>query len=456
MHFSQPLFARKNLLYGGLFVLAAVIIIAWSNLWVQFFFDLEKLPRSGGETTVSNRSSKGFQIPAPGLSKAEIDLHAAGDVSFDAIFVTAPAELNEGLGPKFNNASCTACHVGNGRGMPEIGQALVRISLPTGGTRKIDPHQGVVPVPQIGAQIRDRSVQGEVADADVKIDWQEHSGKYPDGASYNLRKPRLTITSTGVPIPADMQTSLRVPPPVFGLGLLEAVPEAEMLKMADPQDHDRNGISGRINRVWDPMAKKTAVGKFGLKANTPNLTVQTAAAYFNDMGITNPLFPGINNSLEVSQDTLEASTFYAQSLGVPVRAQLDNDQVRQGERLFAQANCAACHRATLQTGASKIQALANQTIHPYTDLLLHDMGQGLADGRSDFLATGQEWRTSPLWGLGLTQTVLPYTGYLHDGRARSIEEAILWHEGEGKTAQQQFMAMGKSDRQALLKFLNSL
>jgi CxxC motif-containing protein (DUF1111 family) len=456
MHFSQPLPTRKNLLYGGLFALVVALSIGWSMFWFQIFPDLEKSPRAGGETTISNRSSKGFQIPSPGLSKAELALHTAGDVNFDAIFVTGPAELNAGLGPKFNNASCTACHVGNGRGMPEMGQALVRISLPSCWNQPIDPHQGVVPVPQIGAQIRDRALQGETADAKVTLDWQEHSGKYPDGTRYSLRQPRLTLTSTGVPLPAEIQTSLRVPPPVFGLGLLEAVPEAQMLKIADPEDRDRNGISGRINRVWDPMTKTTTVGKFGLKANTPNLMVQTAAAYFNDMGITNPLFPGANNASEVSQETLKASTFYAQSLGVPVRTQLDSDRVRQGERLFAQANCAACHRATLQTGASSVKALANQTIHPYTDLLLHDLGAGLADGRSDFLASGQEWRTSPLWGLGLTQAVLPYAGYLHDGRARSVEEAILWHGGEGQAAQQRFMAMGKADRQALLKFLNSL
>jgi CxxC motif-containing protein (DUF1111 family) len=174
------------------------------------------------------------------------------------------------------------------------------------------------------------------------------------------------------------------------------------------------------------------------------------------MGVTNPVFPGKGSSLEVSKKTLEASTFYAQSLGVPVRTQLDNDAVRRGERLFAQANCTACHQTSLQTGASSVQALANQTIHPYTDLLLHDMGKDLSDGRSDFLASGQEWRTSPLWGLGLTQTVLPYSGYLHDGRARSIEEAVLWHGGEAQAARQQFMAMGKADRQSLLKFLNSL
>jgi CxxC motif-containing protein (DUF1111 family) len=268
MHFSQPFPIRKNLLYGGLFALAVALIIGWSMFWFQIFPDLEVSPRSGGETTVNNRSSRGFQIPSPGLTKSELDLHVAGDVNFDAIFVAGPAELNEGLGPKFNNASCTACHIGNGRGMPEMGQALVRISLPSAWNRPVDPHEGVVLVPKIGAQIRDRALQGETADAKVDLSWQERSGKYPDGTRYSLRQPQLTLASTGIPLPAEMQTSLRVPPPVFGLGLLEAVPEAQMLKISDPEDRDKNGISGRVNRVWNPMTKAVTVGKFGLKANT--------------------------------------------------------------------------------------------------------------------------------------------------------------------------------------------
>lgn len=168
------------------------------------------------------------------------------------------------------------------------------------------------------------------------------------------------------------------------------------------------------------------------------------------------MFLDASGRQDIDEETLEANVFYVQSLGVPARTMLDNLAVGRGEKLFDQVNCAACHISTLKTGPAPIAALANQTIHPYTDLLLHDMGPGLADERPDFVADGQEWRTSPLRGLGLTETVLPYAGYLHDGRARSVEEAILWHDGEADAAKQQFMAMDIEDRRALLKFLNSL
>jgi CxxC motif-containing protein (DUF1111 family) len=226
--------------------------------------------------------------------------------------------------------------------------------------------------------------------------------------------------------------------------------------LADPEDQNQDGISGRPNEVWDVSAKSTALGRFGWKANTPNLLQQTAAAYVNDMGITNPLFREGNGETDIDRQTLENAAFYVQTLGVPARTLLDDSQVKRGEKLFAQANCSACHVPELRTGKYKVKALANQTIHPYTDLLLHDMGEGLADNRPDFKATGTEWRTSALWGIGLTQTVLPYSGYLHDGRARTLEEAILWHGGEAQASKEAFAKMSKRDRAALVRFLNSL
>jgi CxxC motif-containing protein (DUF1111 family) len=448
-------------LYGALFGLALLLVVGLSHLWSQT--GRWDPPQAGGTTTLYSRSSQSFQLPAPGLTPAEARQHASGDVSFDAIFVTAPAPLNPGLGPKFNNQSCAACHIKNGRGMPEMGQSLVRVSLPSGAGQAIDPHQGVVPVPGIGGQIRDRAVQGAPPDAQVQLDWKLSDHRYPDGQPYQLRQPQLKVSAApGQPLPQGLQTSLRAAPPVFGVGLLEAIPEQEIQRLADPGDRDGDGISGKANQVWDPVQKAMTLGRFGLKANTSTLLVQTAAAYVNDIGITNPIFPQEAGSSapaaapEIDQTTLEQTTFYVATLAVPGRTQMNEAMVQQGEQRFAQANCAACHIATLKTGPSKIPVLADQTIHPYSDLLLHDMGAGLADGRPDFAADGQEWRTTPLWGLGLTQTVLPYSGYLHDGRARTIEEAILWHGGEAEGAKQKFMAMNQGDRQALLKFLNSL
>lgn len=418
---------------------------------------LDPNPRAGGQITLDNRSSHAFSQIAPGLSAREVERHADGDANFDAVFVTAPAMVNPGLGPLFNNASCTSCHLKDGRGMPELGQALVRVSVPGTVTPSLRS-LGAVPVRGIGTQLRDQAIYGHLPDAAVEIHWQEQSGQYGDGTAYTLRSPQLRITQTdpAKPIPDNVLTSLRVAPPVFGTGLLEAVPEKTVIAQADEGDRNRDGISGKPNWVWDPQHQRQALGRFGLKANTSSLLVQTAAAYVNDMGITNPLFPEGDQTPDIDSVTLEDTTFYTQTLGVPARGQLQNPSVRRGERLFAQANCTTCHLPTLKTGPAAIAPLAHQTIHPYTDLLLHDLGEGLADGRPDFEANGQEWRTSPLWGIGLTQTVLPYAGYLHDGRARSLEEAILWHGGEAEASKAMFMAMGKSDRQDLLKLLNSL
>ncbi|PSB00765.1 di-heme oxidoredictase family protein [Merismopedia glauca] len=478
---SQKPLSSKLWKYLILFGLA--FLLAWG---LSFLFNRQELllPTgilAGGETTVNNRTSLGYSQPAPNLSPSQLDLHTEGDRAFEATFVTRPADINPGLGPVFNNASCVACHTGDGRGMPVEGQLLVRVSLPAnapvnqqqpvsaGGknTRQqtifaSHPEASVSlgnapPVPGLGTQIQDHAVYGYAPEANVKIDWQESQGKYGDGTQYSLRSPNISIAlPDGEPLPQNVLTSPRIPPSVFGKGLLEAIPDQTILALADAEDRDRNGISGRPNLVWDGEKKKLVLGRFGHKANTANLLQQAAAAYVNDMGVTNPLFPEANGSTDIDPATLKAATFYTQTLAVPARTLADNPEVKRGHKLFIQANCNGCHIQELKTGNHEIKALANQTIYPYTDMLLHDLGTGLADGRPDFAATGNEWRTAPLWGLGLTQTVLPYSGYLHDGRARTIEEAILWHSGEADPAKEKFRQMQSGERQALVKFLNSL
>ncbi len=413
---------------------------------------------AGGETTFYNRSSHAFGQPAPGLNAKEMDLHAIGDATFDAVFVTAPAKIHPGLGPKFNSTSCGGCHIKNGRGMPQLGQALVRTSLPVVSGLKAVKTEGVVPDPVIGTQLQDSAVFSEQPEAKVALEWVLASGAYADGETFGLRSPKLTITAIDEdhPISEGLLTSLRIPPPVFGVGLLEAIPVETLEAVADPEDKNKDGISGRLNKVWNFETQRLDTGRFGLKANSANLLSQTATAYAHDMGIANPLLPNDDGTQEIDLATVEASAFYTQTLAVPARTQTDDPIVQKGEKLFADANCAACHINSIKTGSATVQVLANQTIAPYTDLLLHDMGEALADNRPDFEASGQEWRTSPLWGLGLTQAVLPYSGYLHDGRARTVEEAILWHGGEAENSKQAFMALGKAGRQAMLKFLNSL
>jgi CxxC motif-containing protein (DUF1111 family) len=263
--------------------------------------------------------------------------------------------------------------------------------------------------------------------------------------------------------------ALRLAPPVFGLGLLEAVSEQTIVDLAARAPIA--GIRGHVNRVWDESRGATVLGRFGLKANHGSVREQVAAAFINDIGLSTPVYPDQNcpaiqkgckelmvaGRPEITALRLAGTELYIRALSVPARRQLDDPQVARGERLFAAAHCAVCHVPELHTGAfPELPQLGQQTIHPYTDLLVHDMGEGLADRRPDFLASGCEWRTPPLWGIGLSQTVNGAGAFLHDGRARDFVEAILWHGGEAETARETFKAFSREDRKALIAFLQSL
>ena len=424
-------------------------------------------PQSGGDTTIYMRSSQAYAQPAPNLDDYWDERHAVGDLAFEAAFVTAPANVNPGLGPLFNNASCVACHFNNGRGLQEKGQRVVRVSqlgadkaLPSErpyALEAVAPTANTPPVSGLGTQVQEQGIYGHPPEGVLEITWQEQVGNYGDDTDYSLRSPDLKLTYfDGSPIPDGVVVSNRIPLPVFGLGLLEAVPEETVLAVADPDDLDGDGVSGRPNWVWDVEQQADTLGRFGWKSNMPNLLQQSAAAYANDMGVSNPMFPAENGVEDIDFEILDAATAYVQTLAVPGRVSVDDPQVLKGERLFADANCAACHVSEMRTGNHKVPALENQVIHAYTDLLLHDMGPELADNRPDFQATGEEWRTPPLWGLGLSQTVFPYSTYLHDGRARTLEEAILWHGGEGAASSEAFRTMDSRDRAALVAFLKSL
>lgn len=420
---------------------------------------------AGGSTTTWDRSADAYTFPAPNLDDDSFALHMEGDRAFEALFVTAPAPLNPGLGPVFNNASCNGCHIRNGRGMPSLGQGalrsqlLVRVSLNDPAHIAASDHGAPVPVPGLGGQIQDHAILGFTPEAEIRLSWESVAGVYPDGAIYTLRRPKLDIAlPDGSPLPSQVMTSLRMPPPVFGLGLLEAISEQAILDLKAEQSKTsaETGISGATNLVWDPVQNTLALGRFGWKSNTSTLLVQAAAAYVNDMGVTNPIFPEADGRSEIDQKTLDAAAQYSQTLAVPRSSVSESTRAQEGEQLFDQIGCASCHRPTWKTGDHPIAALANQTIHPYTDMLLHDMGDELADNRPDFQATGREWRTTPLWGIGLTQTVLPQTGFLHDGRARTLEEAILWHGGEGDASRQKFKNLSAFQREAVLEFLHHL
>lgn len=417
-------------------------------------------PLAGGDTTVADRSSNAYKQPAANLSEQELSEHLEGDVAFEAKFVSPPAEVNPGLGPLFNNNACATCHIDDGRGKPVAGQGplgsplLVRVSIADG---EPSAPGGPVPAGDFGTQLQDHAIVGYAPEVTVGIEWTDIAGEYGDGGSFELREPAFDIRLiSGDPLPSDIMTSPRIPPPIIGLGLLEAVPEDEIVALADPDDSDSDGISGRPNYVWDAVRSATALGRFGWKANVPTLLQQAAGAYSGDMGVSSPLLPETDGSSDIDEDTLAVTTFYTQTLAVPRREAHDDSEVMRGETLFSDFGCAACHVQTLRTSDHDIRALRDQTIHPYTDLLLHDMGPGLADERPDFLASGSEWRTPPLWGIGLAQTVLVYSSFLHDGRARTLEEAILWHGGEAEASKEAFRNASAAERERLLMFLRSL
>ncbi len=402
----------------------------------------------GGATTVFDATSHAFSAPAPNLSADARALHLEGDVAFEATFVTAPAPVNAGLGPVFNNTSCIACHARDGRSRASL---LLRVSAGGRGVRG-EP----TTVPGLGLQLQDRAVAGASPEGRVVVEWAERAERLADGEVVLLRVPTYRIEGTRAPLPAGVEVSPRFSRPVFGLGLLEAVPEADLLALADAQA-GQGEVSGRPNWVWDPVEERVRIGRFGWKANQPSLLSQAATAYAEDMGVSSAVFPNADGEAEVSMETIRAVAFYSQTLGVPARRRLDDPAVRRGERLFERVGCAACHAPRLRTGTLPgVPAVSNQAIRPYTDLLLHDMGPALADGRADFEADGREWRTPPLWGLGLATVVNGTEELLHDGRARGVVEAILWHGGEAEPARERFRQLGRADRDALVAFLRSL
>jgi CxxC motif-containing protein (DUF1111 family) len=430
-------------------------------------------PNSGGATTVQDSTRHAYSRPAANLRTHERAQFAMGNAFFNSPWVVAPASASarDGLGPLFNARSCDACHNNDGRGRPpEHGDRpvslVVQLSISTAGK-----YGAPLPEPNYGGNLNPFAIVG-AAEGTIDITYEEQPGQFADGEAYSLRVPRYTFTDLQYgPLAPDVRFSPRVAPSVFGSGLLEAVPADEIRKREDPEDGDGDGISGRANVLWDHALNREALGRFGWKANQPDIAHQTAAAFHGEIGMTSALNPTENctpvqtaclaaptgGEPEVSPEIFTHIVQYERMLGVPARRDLQDPQVRRGAALFQQAGCVSCHVPTLRTAKlDDAPWLSEQIIHPFTDLLLHDMGPALADGRQDFLAGGSEWRTPPLWGLGLLQTVNGHTLLLHDGRARNVSEAILWHGGEGERAKEAFRTMNKDDRAALLRFLGSL
>lgn len=436
---------------------------------------------SAGKATVRKADQNAFSLPSANLSPSRRLDFSVGNSFFRNPWVSAPATTTarDGLGPLFNTNACQNCHIKDGRGHPPQPDAvsavsmLVRLSIPAGSEHAaIIQRLGVLAEPTYGSQLQDMSNPGVAPEGKVRVSYSTQQITLNDGQQVELRQPKLEISQLGYgPLHPDTLLSARIAPPMIGLGLLEAIPEAAILANADSDDRNGDGISGRANQVWDRDQQRSVLGRFGWKAGQPTLNQQNAEAFANDMGLTSELVTQDNctqaqsdcrsapqgGELEVSANILASVLFYTRNLAVPARRDVDNTAVLQGKNLFYQAGCQACHTPQFTTARDAAEPeLANQLIRPYSDLLLHDMGDGLADNRPEFLASGREWRTPPLWGIGLTQAVNGHTQFLHDGRARNLLEAILWHGGEAEAAKQQVLSFSTEQRAALLTFLNSL
>jgi CxxC motif-containing protein (DUF1111 family) len=421
----------------------------------------------GGATTYKSIFSGSFEQPASNLNSAEFLQHSVGDATFSAKFVTSPALVNQGLGPIFNQVSCVSCHPKNGKSSQplsglDLKGLLFRVSIP-----RADESLGPLPLSGFGGQLQTKASVGKQAEGQVQISFEENTFTFSDGTPYSLRKPIYTITSANTSIPFNMMVSPRIAQQVIGLGLIEAISDANILLKADENDANSDGISGKANRVWNPVSNAFELGRFGWKANNATLLAQSATALHEDMGITSYVFRaettvgqiqdnGPSLTTDVDSQLVIDLAFYTQSLAVPKRRDFNDASVNNGKLIFFKIGCDKCHTQKYVTGTNAISFLSNQTIYPYTDLLLHDMGSDLADGRPDFLATGNEWRTPPLWGIGLSELTNGHTDLLHDGRARNTLEAIMWHGGEAENQKVQVKKLSKKEREDLVKFVNSL
>lgn len=472
-------------------------------------FDATELS-PGGKASVKFKPFPSFELPAANLPRSQRPDFHAGKALARQPWIKAPTatDARDGLGPVYNARTCLSCHINGGRGpVPADSEtplfaAFVRISIPGH-----DTVEGSVAEPVYGHQIQGQSISlshqlrsstestsptedpEAPPEAYVYVNWQTKSVTYPDGQQQQLRHPQLSFERLGYgELHPQLMTSLRAAPALHGVGLLELIPETAINHLADPDDTNGDGISGRRNQVWDFSTGHIVPGRFGWKANRADLHIVTAGAFNGDVGITNPMFPeqpctdaqlrckktpdGNNaEGVELPEHLLQLVINFTRNLGVPTRKgrayspsssnpeePLPDDFLSDGRALFYQIGCDSCHTPSYTTAVAEApnSHLGEQIIWPYTDLLLHDMGPDLADNRPDYEASGSEWRTPPLWGIGLSQRVNGHANLLHDGRARSIEEAILWHGGEASGSQQSFMTLKKTQRSELIKFVESL
>lgn len=459
----------------------------------------ELLARSGGMTTAFDDSERAFGLTARNINDYERQIFADGTDLFEAQWVVETDAEFSGLGPHFVTDSCASCHAGDGRAAGPTGDGrlpdgfIVLLADTDPQTRRL-----------LGDQLTDRA-HGAVAEGHVEVSYTELVGTFADGEGYSLRSPHYTVVLADGDLPdgalpdGDLPDSAlpdsvvlrpRVAPHLSGLGLLELIPAAGLVANADPEDSDGDGISGRTGVAVELLSGTEALGRFGWNATQPSVEQQTATALFGDLGLTSRYFPdeacdrgglcerqgvpvseyyepaGFGGELEgtdgyefhgeVSDEALYKLSLYARALAVPAVRDIDDPEVQRGWELFNTIGCSACHTSSFRTGVGAVQGLSLQQISPYSDLLLHDLGDALSDQTVGGEPVSVEWRTPPLWGIGLFETVNGHTHLLHDGRARNFSEAILWHGGEAQRSATAFSELSAAQRAALIRFLEAL
>ena len=431
--------------------------------------------QGGSGSNLTRLGRDAFSQPDGNLSFEQRADFFIGNGIFDRPWVPAPSSTiaSDGLGPLLNARSCQGCHIKDGRGHPPMPGdrnfvSMLFVLADTEGN----------PDPVYGRQLQDQAIVGFEAEGQPRVIYEDYPVTYPDGTRLVLRKPRYGVEGLRHgPLAPTTALLPRVAPQMIGLGLIESIAAEDILAGSDPDDLDQDGISGRphwVPSLW--LGSEAELGRFGWKATSATLYDQSAVAFFNDMGLsTSLILPGYGDCTSAQRDCREAQhggalpgepeiddtlldlvTFYAGTLAVPGRRNFDDPDVLAGKALFYRSQCTACHTPKFATSADAPEALRNQLIWPYSDFLLHDMGPELADASPTGDASPAEWRTPPLWGLGYTEAVSGHSFLLHDGRARSIEEAILWHGGEASAARAAFMALSARERAQLIAFLESL
>ncbi|HTO27804.1 MAG TPA: di-heme oxidoredictase family protein [Devosia sp.] len=487
MAFAQDKAVRADLTPGDLARVAAVTAPTSDFSKPENF---EGKPAGAGTTTFAPNADS-FSHFLDNLSFEQEEQFKLGNALFRKIWVSSPSstQASDGLGPLFNARGCQSCHIKDGRGHPPFeGQAenvsmFLRLSVPPGADDARLAMDGVIAGevgdPTYGTQLQDFAVPGLTAEGRMVIDYVDLAVTLGDGTEVVLREPHYSVADLAYgPLADNVMLSPRLANPMIGLGLVEQVPAADILALADPDDLDGDGISGRPNWTIEPVSQSVMLGRFGWKAGMASIRSQSAAAFAGDIGIATPLVDrpygdcterqadclamptGEQERLgpsEAPDPVLDLVTFYAQTLGVPERRNEGDAAVLRGKAAFYGAGCTSCHAPKFVTSRdAENPAHRFQLIWPYSDFLLHDMGPGLADNRPEGQADGQGWRTPPLWGIGLTETVSGHTFFLHDGRARDLVEAILWHGGEAQAARDAFAQMSQATRDDVVAFLESL